>query len=140
MAVPEERQLLLQGGGDGRHAIEPPLLQIDDLLPVADVRVAEAGGRRVERVGGEVEELVHDRRQVEGREGRDLVRRAAEAGPSEEVRNVGGGGGQDFLLNGRYDPYRRKREENLNRRPGEPGCELGSPVMPRFQSPTPSGP
>jgi hypothetical protein len=69
-----------------------------DLLPVTDGRVPEARRRRVRRVDGEVEELVDDRREVEGSEGRDLGRGAAEAGPPKEMRNVCGWGRQGFLL------------------------------------------
>jgi len=71
---------------------------VDDLLPVAHPGVAEARRRDVRGVGGEVEELVDDGREVEGSQGRDLVRGAAEAGPSEEVRDVCGWGRQGFLL------------------------------------------
>jgi hypothetical protein len=98
MPVPKEGQLLLERGRDRRHAVEPPLLEIDDLLPVTDSRISEAGRGCVDRVRGEVEELVDDRREIERSEGRNLVRRAAEAGPSEEVRNVCGLGRQGFLL------------------------------------------
>jgi hypothetical protein len=75
------------------------VLEVDDLLPVVGRHAAEGVRGNVRRVRREVEELVDDRREVEGSECRNLVPRAAEAGPSEEVRNVGGGGGQDFLLN-----------------------------------------
>jgi hypothetical protein len=71
---------------------------VHDLLPVADVRVAEAGRRRVGRVGGEVEELVDDRRELQRGESVDLGEGRAESGSPKEVRYVGGCSGQSFLL------------------------------------------
>jgi hypothetical protein len=72
----------------GAHAIEPPLLEVDEALPVGTVWIREARGRRVGVVDREVEQPVDDGREVKRYECRNLVRRSPEAGPAEQVRNV----------------------------------------------------
>jgi hypothetical protein len=71
---------------------------VDDLLPVADVRVSEARGRRVGRVGREVEQLVDDGREVQRRQRVDPGLGRDESGTPKQVGNVGGCSGQNILL------------------------------------------
>jgi hypothetical protein len=58
VAVPKERELLLEGRGARRHAIEPPRLELEFLLPVAEADVGEERGLDVGRGAREVEELI----------------------------------------------------------------------------------
>lgn len=72
MPVPEQRELFLEGRRARAHAIDPPVLEIEDLLPVAESRVRHERRGGVTRVPREVEDVVDDRGEIEGRQGIDL--------------------------------------------------------------------
>ena len=91
--MPEQRNLLLERAGAEGHPLQPPSLQVIELLQV-ELLGGKPGFQRAVIHGVEVNQMVNRRPEAHFPEARNLCRRSAEPGAPYQVADAGPFAGQ----------------------------------------------